>query len=763
MMRGGATDIASTETPAPPRRSRFGVGALADPDFAALRRATRAAVVIPPVFAFSLLVLHGGQNVIFAVFGCFALLVMSDFGGQRPARALAYLTATLVGAGLVALGTLASASAGVAPAVMLAFGFAIAFSRVFGGYVAAAQTGILLSFVIAVSVPAPAGAIPARVGSWVMAGIISTLAGAFLWPRFERVALRKQAASSCLVIADLVDAFRRSDGDLPRMLAAARDAEQAARRAYAATAKRPAGPTRRDRAFVQLLTELQRVVDIIERPFHQTRAALRPCIAEGDRLAAAIVSALRGSAEVLTGGAPPDLRAVEESRDLHRAALDRWAAEQLRAGRPVPEVLDGLDVDHTLRVVAYLTVALGTNAVIAAGDQPDPAINLPVTAPRLEGARGTAIRVARTIRTHLDPTSTVMQNSLRVAVGLALAVLFARMLGLSHAFWVVLGTLQVLRSTALGTGRTVLQALLGNIVGVVIGGIFAILAGNHPLVMWAALPVVIFLAAYAATAVGFAASQAAFTINLIVIFNLISPAGWQVGLVRIEDLVVGAAISVVVGLLLWPRGARRELARSVAGFYRAVGAYLDRTFNRVLGTQPAAGPDPARRSVIQAAERAGEAFDAFLNEGSATAIDPQTAGFLLAAGNHAILAGDLLDLIATRLGYHASGCPDGAKSVRGQVDILLDNFSRMADRLALQRAEAGIEPVTQMALRAAALDCLRRWRNDESTGRGALAVVMAGEWAQNLARLEDDLQEPVSRAVEAARTPWWREGQKSRA
>ena len=755
-MSARGTLTARIETPAPSRRPSFSLASPPDPGFAALRRAARAAVVIPPVFAFNTLILHGGQNVIFAVFGCFALLVMSDFGGQRPARALAYLTATLVGTVLVALGTVASASAGVAAAVMFVVGFSIAFSRVFGGYVAAAQTGMLLSFVIAVSIPAPASAIPARLGGWVMAGIISTLAGVFLWPRFERAMLRKQAAKACLAIAALVEAMRTNDRDLPRLLEAARQAERAARRAYAATAKRPAGPTRRDRAFVQLLTELQRVVDIIERPFQQPRVRLRPCIAEGDRLAAVIVSALRRSADVLTGGAPPDLRAVDEARDLHRAALDRWAAEQLRAGRPVEEVLDGLDVDHTLRVVGYVTVALGTNAVIAAGGQPDEAVSLPVTAPRLEGVGGAAIRVVRTIRTHFEPTSTVMQNSLRVAVGLAIAVLLARMLGLSHAFWVVLGTLQVLRSTALGTGRTTVQALVGNVIGVVIGGAFALLAGNHPLVMWAALPLSIFVAAYAATAVGFAASQAAFTINLIIIFNLISPAGWQVGLVRIEDLAVGAAISVVVGLLLWPRGARRELARSVAGFYRVLISYLDRAFDRVLGFEPPVGLDPARRSVIQAAERAGEAFDAFLNERSVTPLDPQTAGFLLAAGNHAILAGDLLDVISARMGYQAGGCPDGARSVRAQVRVLLNGFTGLADQLALQQPEGDVEHVSPRALRAAGLDCLRRWRNDGGAGRGAMAVVMAGEWAQNLARLEHDLTEPVAYAVEAARTPWWR-------
>src|SRR6202521_1025430 len=192
-MSARGTMSARIETPAPSRRTRFSVASPPDPGFAALRRAARAAVVIPPVFAFNTLVLHGGQNVIFAVFGCFALLVMSDFGGQRPARALAYLTATFVGGILVTVGTLASASVGLATAVTFVVGFVIAFSRVFGGYVAAAQTGMLLSFVIAVSIPAPASATPARVGGGVMGGIISTLAGVFLWPRFERVTLRQHA------------------------------------------------------------------------------------------------------------------------------------------------------------------------------------------------------------------------------------------------------------------------------------------------------------------------------------------------------------------------------------------------------------------------------------------------------------------------------------------------------------------------------------------------------------------------------------------
>jgi hypothetical protein len=80
----------------------------------------------------------------------------------------------------------------------------------------------------------------------------------------------------------------------------------------------------------------------------------------------------------------------------------------------------------------------------------------------------------------------------------------------------------------------------------------------------------------------------------------------------------------------------------------------------------------------------------------------------------------------------------------------------LANRLALQDGTVTAEPVSREALRTAALDCLRRWRNDDRAGRGAMAVVIAAEWVQNIARLEADLDRPVTVAVEAARTPWWR-------
>src|ERR1035437_8200502 len=93
--------------------------------------------------------------------------------------------------------------------------------------------------------------------------------------------------------------------------------------------------------------------------------------------------------------------------------------------------------------------------------------------------------------------------------------------------------------------------------------------------MWTAMPLVVFLASYASSAGGFEAGQAAFTQTVIVIFNLLAPTGWQVGLVRVEDVALGTGISVLVGLLLWPRGARHDLARSTSIRYRAAPPQLE--------------------------------------------------------------------------------------------------------------------------------------------------------------------------------------------
>lgn len=719
----------------------------------------RAAVVLPTTFAFSLIVIRNVQFTTFAVFGCFALLVMANFGGNRKPRAIAYVVTTLAGAILIAVGTLVSPDALVGAIVMLVVGFAISFAGVFGGYIVAAQTALLLALVLSVSISATAATVPARIGGWILAGIVSTFAGLFVWPWFERSGLRKLAADACAIAADLVEVLHAgpSGDQLASLRRKARTAVEAIHGTHGQTSMRPAGPTRHDRAFAELVTQLGQIVDVADRPIHGESLRLRPCIDEGSRLEAATSSALRGSATVLTGGKQPDIRAVIAARRAHRTALDQWAQDELRSGRSAEDILGGIDVDHTLRVVAYITIGLAANAVIAAGGHADEQLTVSVPTPLMRGPRGVRLRVVQTIRTHLEPTSTVLHSSVRVGVGLALAVLLARTLGLAHAFWVVLGTLSVLRSNALGTGRTAFEALTGTVIGFVVGGLFAFVAGNDAVLMWIAMPLVVFLASYASSARGFVAGQAAFTLTVIVIFNLLTPAGWEVGLVRVEDVALGTGISVVVGFLLWPRGAQRDFERSTSGLYRAVAAYLRQAFNLVLGIDGAADVVRLRGDALRARERAGEAFDTFLNERGAKPLDPRIAVRILSGGNQALLAADLLAVVAADLSDKPILCPDNVATVDAQVRTLLAGFRHLADDLE-QEAHAGLSPEQPSVevLRSAAIGCLRRGQNDGRSASGAMAVVIAGEWVQNLAQLTASLEQPANAAVDTAKIRWWR-------
>src|SRR5207244_2436855 len=131
----------------------------------------------------------------------------------------------------------------------------------------------------------------------------------------------------------------------------------------------------------------------------------------------------------------------------------------------------------------------------------------------------------------------------RGGVGLAVAGRVSHRAGVPHWFWGVLGTLSVLRSNALGTGWSILSALGGTAVGIILGAGLVLGIGTHETVLWAVLPLAVLLGSYAPRAISFAAGQAGFTVVLFVLFNLIQPTGWRVGLVRLEDVATGLAVS----------------------------------------------------------------------------------------------------------------------------------------------------------------------------------------------------------------------------
>jgi hypothetical protein len=175
----------------------------------------------------------------------------------------------------------------------------------------------------------------------------------------------------------------------------------------------------------------------------------------------------------------------------------------------------------------------------------------------------------------------VLRNSVRTGLGLALAVAVTHVFPVEHGFWVVLGAMSVLRSSALTTGTRVLRAVAGTAVGFVLGAVVIELLGVDPVVLWTLLPIVAFGSAYVPEVASFVAGQAAFTMMVLINFNLIVPTGWQLGLIRVEDVVVGAMVGIVVSVLLWPRGATAAVSKAIEDAREVGAAFLKAAVLRV--------------------------------------------------------------------------------------------------------------------------------------------------------------------------------------
>src|SRR5258708_20372328 len=106
------------------------------------------------------------------------------------------------------------------------------------------------------------------------------------------------------------------------------------------------------------------------------------------------------------------------------------------------------------------------------------------------------------------------------------------------------------------------------------GGALLLAIGTGQTSMWVAFRLAMLVAAYAPGTMPFTIGQAAFTIVIVVLFNLLVPVGWTVGLLRVEDVAIGCAVSAVVGVLFWPRGAASLVADDLPDPFRPAPHHL---------------------------------------------------------------------------------------------------------------------------------------------------------------------------------------------
>jgi hypothetical protein len=704
-------------------------------------RAVRAMVCVCGLFAFTDKVIANPQIATFAAFGGFATLVLASFAGSWRDKLLAHFALAITGSVLLTIATTVSSSTVIAVIVTVPVTFAVFFAGITGPNAASGATGALLAYVLPAASAGTVSMVPDRLIGWWLASVVGTAAVLLTSPRSAGGNQLANAASKlATTLADELDAVLRGESPKDHL-----DAAMAAKREllgrFTATPYRPTGLAATDQALANCVDLLEWCTSLIADAVRERHDLTDASPADRDLIAISS-SVLRDTGTLLAGGdARPDIDELERCRAEVLARIQQSSAQT--DGRA--DFRQAAEISFHSNAVAVAVLGTAYETMIASG-RADPAWLEARRARWYTGGTAGARTVQRVssvataAHTHASLRSVWFVNSIRGAVALAVAVGVADLTTVQHGFWVVLGTLSVLRTNASATGATALRALAGTAVGFVIGGALVVAIGSDQTALWVAFPFAVLVAAYSPGTAPFAVGQAAFTVMIAVLFNLIVPVGWKVGVVRIEDVALGCAVSVVIGTLFWPRGVASVVGDDLADAFRTGAAYLTEAVQWAVGAR---GDEPDN------ADAAGTA---------GVRLDEALRGFLSEQGTKHVAKQDLWRLVGgslrLRLTAHAvaemPGDATGRDAARAVLERRTATLTSWYEELAEQvgkpdhRALSELEPPSLAAAGTV----------DSSTGS------YYGVWlCEHLDHLSEHLGELVGPAAAVAKIrsrPWWR-------
>jgi uncharacterized membrane protein YccC len=740
-----------------------------DPGYGALRRATRTALVMPLMFALGDKVIDNPALATFAAFGSFAMLLLVDFSGSIKDRVFDQAALGIACAVLICLGTLASRTTWLAAVGMAAVAFGVLFSGVVSSVLAGATTSLLLAFILPVSLPGPASAIPDRVAGWGLAAAVSLVAISVLWPSAPYNPVRTGAIAACRALADRLRAeiawmmsAGGPDDEVSHRAAISRadDAVRTMQNMFFATPYRPTGLTTDARAVVRLVDELRWLNKIVLRsmPKHHPRqpsrrvGAVKLAAADVLERAAGLLEAPQSSTDDLDGALARMHSALADLEGTTIAHLPTDPETSAAEATGAQKVISSLDPSFRAQELSFVVVQIAANTERAAQAARRSWIDR-LLGRQPEGIEGPLTAAQERAGSHVERHSLWLQNSLRGAAALGLAVLVADLSSVQHGFWVAFGTLSVLRSNALSTGQNLVRALVGTTAGFVVGGVIVYVIGSNTTVLWVVLPFAILLAGLAPAAVSFAAGQAAFTLTLLILFNILAPAGWKIGLVRVEDIALGGGVSLVVGLLFWPRGAAAAFGRALAQAYVDCVQYLADAVAYGVGRCDVGGPQsPAPREqaarAASASRRLDDTFRGYLTErGSKPARLSEITGLVTGVAGVRLAADAVLDLWSGD-GAHGGDRSAARRELMSASDHMTSWYGHFA--ASLTGSEAVPEPLAADQVADGRLvDAVGRDLRDsdgQATATG-IRVIWTGDHLDAVRRLQEALVEPARAAV----------------
>jgi uncharacterized membrane protein YccC len=551
-----------------------------DPSLAAVRRAARVTVAACVAFYTCRYLADTPTTAVYALFAAIALGVLSEVTGPPTARTRVYAASLLVACVLVTLGTVLAVSTWTAVLGMLVVGFAVAYAGVGGPRVVGVVNGLQLFYVLPCFPPYAPDTLDQRLLGVGVGITLLAVADRLLWPAPAPAdpAVRVADAAGRVAAYARVLAHELRDGEdrgSSALRTAAADAATGLRLSEVPIAERPLAPGVRDRCLVRAAAavrvisgRLAALADVWPVTGRRSHPAIAP-------LMDAVADALTEAREALLGVGPPpstDRLTAELAarREEHRREVLHQAVEpaDLRAGVSADAVAEAVR-----SLVLTVRGAVGAPA-------PDPA-QVPPDLWFLTASTGRLWW--EQLRAHLTPRSVYLQNAVRLTLGLAAARTVAGVLDLSHGFWVLLATLSLMRTSAVADRPVLLRAIAGTAAGAVVtGGVLYLVGEDVAFYAWV-LPAWMVVSLAAGPLFGVAVGQAGFTVLVALLFAQVDPVTWRLAEVRLEDVLVGGIVGILMGTAVWPRGGRGELTRAAGESLRAGAAEIVAVVGQLTG------------------------------------------------------------------------------------------------------------------------------------------------------------------------------------
>ncbi|MGW4705182.1 FUSC family protein [Streptomyces sp. NPDC004285] len=454
--------------------------------------------------------------------------VIGDTADAYRMRVYNIAVPQLFGAIGVTLGTLVFGQGWIAVAALTLVALVSGMISSIGAVASVSGLLLLLNAVVGAGLPMP--------DPWWKAPALLTLGGLFVlaltllgWPMRRAVPEREAVAATYRTVAELYEATGTGAYDEKRQAVTA-----SLNQSYDLVLARRARQHGRAPALVRVLAQLNVVIPLVEAaPAAHLRARLV------GPLSPAIPAAVRDLADAVAQG-----RTGDPEPDL-----------------PVPERPAEKAVDHALRHAA---------AVVHASD-PDP-YNVD---DRLGRPAALRVRVRRATRAVLFSEAS-WRYGLRLALCIGLAQALVSLIAVPRSYWVAL-TVTFVMKPDFGSvfSRAVLRAA-GTAAGLVLA---ALVLSQVPRGWWD-VPVMVVLAALipAFSAKGYAFQTAAITPVILLLSDTLNHQGFDLVLPRLYDSLIGCAIALVAGYLLWPESWHARIGDRLADAVADTAAYVERAF-----------------------------------------------------------------------------------------------------------------------------------------------------------------------------------------